>query len=108
MLLTTSARAMAAKTYWVYILTNAKTTVLYVGMTNDLARRLAEHEAGTDPEAFTAQYRTHRLVYTEAFGEVRDAIRREKQIKGWRREKKRALVDAANPAWRDLRPEAER
>ncbi|MEM1116292.1 MAG: GIY-YIG nuclease family protein [Bacteroidota bacterium] len=99
---------MPGTTYWVYLLTNAKTTVLYVGMTSDLTRRLAEHEAGDDAEAFTARYQTHRLVYIEAFGEVRDAIRREKQIKGWRREKKRALVDAANPAWRDLRPEAER
>ena len=92
-----------SKTYWVYVLTNAKTTVLYVGMTNDLGRRLAEHEAAADPTAFTARYRARRLVYAEAYPDPRDAIAREKQIKGWRRAKKRALVDAANPAWRDLR-----
>jgi len=91
-----------SKTYWVYITTNAKTTVLYVGMTNDLARRMAEHDAQAKPTAFTARYRATRLVYAEPFPDVRDAIAREKQIKSWRREKKRALVDAANPTWQDL------
>ena len=93
---------MPGKTYWVYLLTNASTSMLYVGVTSDLERRLAEHRSGEDPKAFTARYRTHQLVHAEPFGEVRDALAREKQLKGWSRAKKRALVNAANPEWRDL------
>ena len=92
-----------SKMYWVYILTNRTTTTLYVGVTSDLDRRLAEHAARADPTAFTARYRTDRLVHAEAFADARDAISREKQLKRWRREKKRALVDAHNPGWQDLR-----
>lgn len=88
-------------TYWVYILTNRSGT-LYVGVTNDLARRLAEHAASGD-ETFAGRYHLDRLVYAEPYPDVRDAIRREKQLKGWRRIKKVALVNSANPAWRDLR-----
>ncbi len=95
---------MSGKTYWVYILTNASTSVLYIGMTSDLERRVREHRSSADPKAFSAQYKTHRLVHAESFGEVRDAIAREKQLKGWARAKKRALVNAANPEWRDLAP----
>ena len=94
---------MRDRTYWVYLLTNASTSVLYVGVTRDLERRVAEHAAGADPGSFTARYRVRRLVYAERFTSPRDAIRREKQLKGWTRAKKRALVDAANPAWADLR-----
>ena len=94
---------MAGKTYWVYILTNANRSVLYVGMTGRLEARLAEHAERADPQAFSARYRTDVLVHVESFGEVRDAIAREKQLKGWRRAKKVALVGAANPAWTDLR-----
>ena len=56
-----------------------------------------------DPDSFTARYRADRLVHAEPFGDVQDAIRRERQLKGWSRAKKRALIDAANPAWVDLR-----
>ena len=83
---------------WVYILTNRSGT-LYTGVTNDLARRLAEHRDGT---GFAARYAMDRLIYTEEHSRPADAIAREKQIKGWRREKKVALVNAANPAWADL------
>lgn len=93
---------MPGRTYWVYILTNASTSVLYIGMTSDLARRLAQHRSPTDPDAFTARYRVSRLVHAEPFREVRDAIAREKQLKGWTRSRKRALVSAENPAWHDL------
>ena len=90
-----------AKTYWVYILTNRSGT-LYVGMTSDLERRVAEHWAKLDPESFTARYAMDRLIYAESYPTPGEAIYREKQIKAWWRSKKVALVSAANPAWRDL------
>ncbi|WP_422017462.1 GIY-YIG nuclease family protein [Reyranella sp.] len=83
-------------TYYVYILTNVKRNVIYVGVTNDLGKRVAEHRAGIGG-AFTRQYRVHTLVYAEEYQQIEDAIVREKQIKGWRRSKKDALVEAANP-----------
>ena len=83
---------------WVYILTNRSGT-LYTGVTNDVTRRLGEHKTGT---GFAARYDTDRLVYVEEHTRPADAIAREKQIKGWRREKKVALINAANPRWHDL------
>jgi putative endonuclease len=71
-------------------------------VTNDLERRVAEHKAGMHPDGFTARYALDRLVYTEAYPSIRDALAREKQLKGWRRAKKVALINAENPAWRDL------
>jgi putative endonuclease len=88
------------KQYWVYILTNRSGT-LYVGMTNDLERRVREHKAGRVP-GFIKRYNIDRLIHFETFGEVRDAIQREKQIKGWVRRKKVALIEQANPGWQDL------
>ena len=88
-------------TYYVYILTNVKRNVIYVGVTNYLEKRVDEHRAGTGG-AFTRQYRVHTLVYVEEYQQIEDAIVREKQIKGWRRSKKDALVEAANPTWADL------
>ncbi|WP_412068758.1 GIY-YIG nuclease family protein [Rubrivirga sp. IMCC43871] len=88
------------RAYWVYILASQGRT-LYVGVTNDLARRVAEHRAGT-PGAFTTRYRVTRLVYCEEHPSARDAIAREKALKGWRRERKLALIEAHNPAWADL------
>lgn len=93
---------MRDKTYWVYLLTNASSTVLYVGMTSELATRVAQHRERVDPNSFTARYRTDRLVHAEPFGDANEAIRREKQLKGWSRAKKRAVIDAANPAWDEL------
>ena len=87
-------------TYWVYIMTNRSGT-LYTGMTGDLARRVHEHRCRLVP-GFTTRYRIDRLVHAESFPEVRDAIAREKQIKGWDRAKKLALVSQTNPDWRDL------
>ena len=77
----------------------SRSRALYVGVPSDLARRLAEHRAGA---GHTGRYRIDRLVYAEEHVHARDAIAREKQIKGWRREKKVALVERANPTWRDL------
>jgi len=90
-----------AKTYWVYILTNRSGT-LYVGMTSNLERRIAEHRAGHYPNAFTERYAIDRLIYVERYTEARDAVQRERQLKGWRRTKKVALINAVNPSWRDL------
>ncbi len=88
------------KRYYVYILTNASRT-LYVGFTSDLARRVYEHKQKLVP-GFTARYNITRLVYFEDTVNARAAIAREKEIKGWTRARKIALVSSANPAWRDL------
>ena len=90
-----------AKTYYVYIMTNKWNRVLYTGMTNDIARRVREHKA-KQHEGFTHHYQVKKLVYIETFGEVRDAIVREKQIKKGSRKKKIDLIEAQNPTWRDL------
>ena len=88
--------------YWVYIATNGSKT-LYTGVTNDLERRMFEHRNSMVP-GFTSKYRIDRLVYFETTSDVRAAIAREKQIKGLLREKKLALIEAANPSWTDLTP----
>ncbi len=86
--------------YYVYILSSIHKT-LYTGVTNDLLRRLYEHKNGLVP-GFTRKYKVDRLVYFEAAEDIRAAIAREKQIKGWVRSKKEALIDSTNPAWNDL------
>ena len=88
------------KRYYVYILTNAAATVFYVGMTNDLQRRLGEHKEEL-ADGFTKRYGVNRLVYFEAFQDVREAIAREKQVKRWRRDWKIELVRRANPRFED-------
>jgi putative endonuclease len=92
--------AMAPRVYFVYILASASGT-LYTGITRYLERRVEEHKQKILP-GFTREYDVTRLVFYEAWGDVRAAIGREKQIKSWRREKKLALVRSMNPAWRDL------
>ena len=89
------------RTYCVYLLTNIKRNVMYVGVTNDLLNRVHDHRLGKGG-AFTRQYKVHVLVHAEEYQYVEDAIAREKQIKGWRRSKKDALVSASNPTWADL------
>ncbi len=86
--------------YHVYILASA-TGVLYVGVTNNLERRIAQHKEKR-LSGFTKRYNVTRLVYFEAYGDVRNAIAREKEIKAWRREKKLALIRSMNPSFRDL------
>ena len=88
-------------TYYVYILSSGPNGTLYVGVTNDLQRRLLEHRDGT-VEGFTKRYAVHRLVHFEETDDISAAITREKQIKGWSRAKKIALIQAENPHWRDL------
>jgi putative endonuclease len=86
--------------YYVYIMTNTSKT-LYTGVTNHLERRVREHKMGLG-SAFTSRYRIHSLAYYEVYADVREAIAREKQIKGWLRAKKVALIEEQNPQWRDL------
>ena len=86
--------------YYVYIMTNPART-LYTGITNDLQRRVHEHKQKT-VEGFTKRYNLTTLAYHEATTDVHSAIRREKQIKGWVRRKKAALIESVNPEWRDL------
>ena len=86
--------------YWVYIVAS-RTGTLYIGMTNNLYRRILEHKSG-EFEGFASKYGCSRLVYREGFDDVLKAIDREKQLKGWRREKKIALIESANPRWQNL------
>ena len=88
------------KDYYVYIMTNNSKT-LYTGITNNLNRRVYEHKNKL-VEGFTKKYRINKLVYFEMFNKADDAIRREKQIKDWLRQKKLNLIDQMNPEWKDL------
>ena len=87
--------------YYVYILTNWNNRVMYVGVTNNLERRIYEHKNKV-LDGFTKKYKVDKLVYFEQTSDIRAAIEREKQIKGWLREKKNALVEIVNPEWKDL------
>jgi putative endonuclease len=88
------------KPYYVYIATNHNET-LYIGVTNSLERRMFEHATGT-PGSFSSKYRIHSLLYYEVTTSPLEAIAREKQLKGWRRDKKLALIDKLNPHWYNL------
>ena len=87
--------------YYVYILTNNFNTIMYIGVTNDLRRRLNEHKT-EQIEGFTKKYHIHKLVYFEEYSDIDDAIEREKQLKRWVRRKKDFLVETQNPNWDDL------
>jgi putative endonuclease len=87
--------------YCVYIMTNAHNTVLYTGVTNNLARRVYEHKNGLGG-AFTKKYNANKLVYYEVGNNIHAAIAREKQIKGGSRKKKVDLITSQNPTWKDL------
>ena len=91
---------MLYKSYYVYIMTNESNT-LYTGVTNDLTKRVFEHKNKLLP-GFTAKYNITRLVYFEETNDVQTTIAREKQIKGWLRKKKLALISSVNPKWEDL------
>lgn len=92
-----------SKAYYVYIITNRSKT-FYVGVTNNLERRMWEHKHHSGSE-FARHYKLDRLVYRESFDDIRKAIDREKQIKGWLRVKKIALIVRENPTWSDLSAE---
>src|SRR5438874_8871833 len=87
--------------FWIYIVTNRNHSVLYIGVTNRLARRIWEHREGNHP-GFAADYRCTKLIYDEWYRDIRDAIARESQLKKWSRTKKVVLINRLNPSWRDL------
>ena len=87
--------------YYVYMITNWNNNVLYTGVTNNLERRLFEHKNGT-VEGFTPKYNVYKLVWFDCTSDVYSAIEKEKQIKGWTRTKKNALIESVNPEWKDL------
>ena len=93
---------MADRTFTVYILASLSRR-LYIGVTNHLERRIQQHQAGR-ADGFTARYRITRLVYFEQTSDIKAAITREKQLKGWRRAKKVALIESVNAGWVDLAP----
>jgi putative endonuclease len=90
-----------SKEYYIYLLTNKRLNVLYTGVTNNLKRRVYEHKNKL-VDGFTKQYNVDRLVYYEISSEIEATIGREKQIKGWSRIKKEALINQMNPQWDDL------
>jgi putative endonuclease len=87
--------------YYVYIMSNWNNKVVYIGITNNLKRRVYEHKTGII-EGFTKKYHVHKLVYFDSTTDVYSAITREKQIKGWKRARKNKLVEKKNPNWQDL------
>jgi putative endonuclease len=88
------------KVYYVYMLSNTS-RMIYTGMTNDLQRRVYEHKNKLI-DGFTKKYNLHKLVYYDETDDVGYAIRREKEIKGWSKKKKKALIESMNPLWKDL------
>lgn len=88
-------------TYYVYILTNKSNTTLYIGVTNNLQRRIYEHKNELI-DGFTKRYKLHKLVFFEETNDVNSAIAREKQLKHWTREKKNKLIENINPNWLEL------
>jgi len=92
---------MSTRQYWVYILASGSGNAMYIGVTNDLERRIWDHRNGRG-SVFAQKYKATRLVHAEEYDNPVDAITREKQLKGWRRERKNDLVRVANPQWRDL------
>jgi putative endonuclease len=89
------------KQYYVYILTNKSNKVIYIGVTNDLVRRMSEHKNKL-VEGFTKKYNLTKLVYYEVTNDVESAIKREKQLKNWHRDWKTNLINQFNPGWKDL------
>ncbi len=87
--------------FWVYILASKRNGTLYVGRTNDIARRIYEHRSGAIP-GFTRKYGVKTLVHIERYDDIGDAVAREHRLKRWRRRWKLALIEERNPDWRDL------
>ena len=87
---------------YVYIMTNKLKTVLYTGVTNDLCRRIFEHQSHVNPKSFTSKFKCHYCVYYEEFTDISTAIAREKNIKQMSREKKNALIKEVNPEWKEM------
>ena len=92
----------ASHDYWVYIVTNNTRSTLYIGVTKDLHVRVWQHRVGEQRGTFSQRYHCVHLVHCEHYRDIQQAIAREKQLKGWRRSKKNALIAATNPHWEDL------
>jgi putative endonuclease len=92
---------MYGKSFFVYILTNKKNGVLYIGMTNSLIRRIQQHKS-KEIEGFSKRYNLTKLVYYQIIDDVRSAITREKQMQAWKRQWKIELIEKENPEWKDL------
>ena len=92
---------MPYKSYWVYILASKRNGTLYIGVTNNIERRLYEHKSGLN-EGFTKKYGVKQLVYYEEFNDISKAIRTEKRMKKWKRKWKLDLIESENPEWNDL------
>ena len=90
------------KRYWVYILTNKRHSVRYVGMTTDLGTRVLQHKLGHDEKAFTRKYKCNKLVWYQEQNDPEQAALQERRVKRWRREWKDELINAMNPEWKDL------
>ncbi len=90
-----------SKTYYIYILASKKNGTLYIGVTNDISRRVWEHKEKIT-KGFTQKYKIDKLVYCETYNEINDAITRESQLKNWKRDWKIKLIESANPNWDDL------
>lgn len=88
--------------YFIYIVTSKKNGTLYIGITNNLERRIKEHKSKLNPQSFTARYNVNILVYYETFQYINDAIDREKQLKKWNRQWKINLIEEDNKEWKDL------
>ena len=97
-------KPIGAHNYFIYIITNIGKTVLYIGVTNDLGTRLIQHEisAKTSKRTFAGRYNCFYLIYFERFDVIEYAIEREKEVKGWSRKKKEALIATTNPDWKFL------
>ncbi|OIO18290.1 MAG: hypothetical protein COY69_00600 [Candidatus Magasanikbacteria bacterium CG_4_10_14_0_8_um_filter_32_14] len=93
---------MYGKNYYVYIMSNQYHTVFYIGMTNSLERRMLEHTLTKNNNSFTSKYKIKELLYYEEYSDPASAISREKQLKGWRREKKLELIKKLNPELKNL------
>jgi len=89
------------RSYFVYMLASQRNGTLYIGVTNDLSRRVYEHKR-KQVRGFTSRYKVHVLVWYESYGDVNDAIAREKQLKKWERRWKLELIETLNPTWKDL------
>ena len=96
---------MTEPTSYLYILTNAMRSALYIGVTSNLKRRLWEHINDLSP-GFSSRYKTKTLVYFEVFNSIEEAISREKQLKDWNRAKKKTLIERTNPEWKPLNVQA--
>lgn len=90
------------KQYAVYFITNKNNTVLYIGVTSNLEKRVFQHKTKAFPKSFTARYNCDKLVYIEVFSTILEAIAREKQLKKTNRKRKNAMVNKSNPDWNDL------